>query len=133
MTLQLLPEHLLAAAADFLLFFAGYRQNSPHTGGRRIVVYSRNWKGIVSICQTQDRLIEDDGFFRGEIWSEVVGVNSGIFLPATPISLGVTSVRHSHGHELRLESHEVKYRSIGEKPLQNDSYWKTPPAAQWPA
>jgi hypothetical protein len=88
-TLRRLPEHLLAAAADFLLFFGGYRQNSPHTGGQQFVVYSSNWKGIVSIGQTQDCLLEDDGFFRGEIWSELVGVNSGIIVGSLRSALGL--------------------------------------------
>jgi hypothetical protein len=86
---------------------------------------------MVSICQTQDCLLEDDGSSRGEIWSEVVGVNSGGILRVTPVNLRATSLRSSHGRGLRFESDEAKYRSIGEIPLQNDSCLKIPPVAQW--
>ena len=35
---------------------------------------SQDWKSIFSICQTQDRPLEDDEFSIDSIWSEVVGL-----------------------------------------------------------
>jgi hypothetical protein len=73
-TVRLLPEHLLAAAADFLLFFGDDRWIHgcrSATLDRRV---SQDWKSIFSICQTQDHLLEDDAFSRDSIWSEVVAL-----------------------------------------------------------